>query len=124
MNDQTDKNDEREDTDSRERLNMIQKGYEHWSHRTLAILLVLFTVQLALGGLSVYLLDQNNKRQVASCERTNTRNINAIKALRTGAGEDIKNAPNEDAKTEIRRRRDVTISLINALAPVRNCKEA
>lgn len=119
MSDQMDKkpNDQREDDVSRDRLNEIQKRYESWSRRTVLILLVLFTVQLALGGLSVYLLNENNQRVERDCLNSNKRHDDSIRALRAGSDIDQKNAPTEAAKAEIRRRRDVTISLIDALSP-------
>lgn len=57
-----------------------------------------------------------------SCREQNRRNRNTKRTLRLGANIDQRNAPLE-ARAEIRRRRNVTLGLIDALAPVQNCKE-
>lgn len=55
------------------------------------------------------------------CRQQNERHDGSIDALRKGSNEDIRNAPNAAAKKEVRRRRDVTISLLDALAPHQDC---
>lgn len=57
-----------------------------------------------------------------SCREQNRRNRNTKRTLRLGADIDQRNAPLE-ARAEIRRRRNVTLGLIDALAPAENCKE-
>jgi hypothetical protein len=49
-------------------------------------------------------------------------NSNAKKALRLQAAIDEQNAPPE-AKAEVRRRRNVTLQLIDSLAPIQNCQQ-
>jgi len=57
-----------------------------------------------------------------SCQDQNRRNREAKKALRLQAAIDEQNAPPE-AKAEVRRRRDVTLELIDSLAPINNCRQ-
>lgn len=59
---------------------------------------------------------------IETCTAQNARHDGAVKALREGSDIDQENAKTEAAKAEIRRRRDVTIALLDALAPVENCK--
>lgn len=60
---------------------------------------------------------------IESCEAQNARHDGSVKALKAGSDIDIENAKTEAAKNEIARRRDVTIALLDALAPVENCEE-
>lgn len=59
-----------------------------------------------------------------ACEESNKRNEDTSTALTVAAGEDIQNAPNMAAQEEIRRRRDVTLALIDLIAPKRDCDKA
>ena len=58
-----------------------------------------------------------------ACVAQNKRHDGSVAALVKGSDEDQANAPNEDARKEIRRRRDVTIALLDALAPVQDCEK-
>lgn len=60
---------------------------------------------------------------IDTCQAQNKRHDGSINALIKGSDEDQANAPNEAARKEIRRRRDVTIALLDALAPVEPCEE-
>lgn len=60
---------------------------------------------------------------IESCTAQNARHDGAVKALTEGSDIDQENAKTEEAKAEIRRRRDVTIALLDALAPVENCQQ-
>ena len=59
---------------------------------------------------------------IESCTTQNARHDGSVKALVKGSDIDQENAANEAARVEIRRRRDVTIALLDALAPVEDCK--
>lgn len=59
----------------------------------------------------------------SSCEETNARYIGSRDALIKGSDEDQANAPDAAARKEIRRRRDVTLALLKALQPFKNCDE-
>lgn len=59
---------------------------------------------------------------IEGCTAQNARHNASLKALMEGSGIDLENAPDEKARAEIRRRRDVTIALLDALAPVEDCK--
>lgn len=58
-----------------------------------------------------------------ACEDQNKKNKDTSDRLTALAQADINNAKTRAAKTEIRRRRDVTLALIDALAPSENCDE-
>jgi uncharacterized protein HemX len=111
----------REHLDDRTRLDEIAHAYEVWSRRTLVILAVIAVIALAGGITSAYLFFRVQNARENACLRTNARHDNAIHALKEGSDQDIANAPTEAAKKEIARRRDVTISLINAIAPHLDC---
>lgn len=57
------------------------------------------------------------------CVKTNNRHDGAVNALIKGSDIDQKNASSEEARAEIRRRRDVTIDLLDAMAPRQNCDQ-
>lgn len=59
---------------------------------------------------------------IEGCKAQNARHDGSVKALMEGSDIDQENAPDEKARVEIRRRRDVTIALLDALAPVEDCK--
>lgn len=65
--------------------------------------------------------EQRKNAIIETCTEQNARHDGSVDALRQGSDIDQKNAPNEKARKEIRRRRDVTIALLDALAPVQNC---
>lgn len=57
-----------------------------------------------------------------TCKATNKRHKEAVSALITGSTSDIKAATTEAQRNDIRRRRDVTLALLDAIAPLQNCK--
>lgn len=69
---------------------------------------------------------QNSREEVllADCRDQNKRHDDTTKSLVDAAQIDQNNAPTEAAKLEIRRRRDVTLALIDALAPHADCEAA
>lgn len=91
-----------------------------------------FGVTVALVGFNILLGNQRDfadeiqeQRQteiLTECESQNQRNESTQNALRVGSNEDIRNADTEEEREEIRRRRDVTISLIDAVMPVQDCE--
>lgn len=58
-----------------------------------------------------------------ACREQTRKHDKTVNALMKGSNLDQKNAPNAAARKEIRRRRDVTIGLIDALAPAENCEQ-
>lgn len=65
---------------------------------------------------------QRRSSIIEGCSTQNARHDGALKALTEGSDLDQKNAPDEATRAEIRRRRDVTIALLDALAPVEDCQ--
>lgn len=57
------------------------------------------------------------------CLEQNARNAETKAALIVGSDADIRDAPSKAAADEVRRRRDVALGLIDALAPRRNCDQ-
>lgn len=68
--------------------------------------------------------DQRRESILSSCRAQNARNSATKNALTAGSDEDIRNAPTVAAREEVERRRDVTLALIDALAPPEDCDEA
>lgn len=130
------------DKDTRDRLEKIQRGYEKWTRRTIRILTVLSVATLVLGALSINLLDSNGDRvdDIAAaqkniqqsrvdnthtaCEEQNDRHdrtIAELDALIAAAEKD----PSVSARriARIKRSRESTARLIQALAPHQDCLE-
>lgn len=66
--------------------------------------------------------DQRRAATLDECRTTNRRHDGAVSALVAGSDKDQLDAPNEAVRKEIRRRRDVTIGLLDALAPHQDCE--
>lgn len=100
----------------------VLKGELHHFFRQIWSVTILIGVvcTVALGGFG-YLLRDQQQDDKARCENQNTRHDNAISALIAGSNQDQLNAKTEAARVEIRRRRDVTIGLIDYLAPKTDC---
>jgi hypothetical protein len=96
----------------RSRLLSLWK-HSYRSRRDLWLILITALVLVSLVQIQAGITD--------ACEKTNQRHDGAILALREGSNVDIANAPTEAAKSEVRRRRDVTIALIDAIAPKQPC---
>jgi len=95
----------------------MEARFRRWLIRgLLAFAIIGLASAVGLVGFGLVLSAQN-QRTLELCESTNARHDNAINALTIGSNLDQKNAPTEAAKAEIRRRRDVTISLIDAVSP-------
>lgn len=77
---------------------------------------------LAITGLVLAGLVQIQAGINDTCKQTNVRHDATLNALKVGSDKDIHDAPTEVAKDEVRRRRDVTIALINAVAPKQKCE--
>lgn len=106
-------------------LIFIENRFRRWLIGGLtAFSIIGITSAIALVGFGIILSELRETRELfvqSACETTNTNHEGAVTALRQGSDIDIANAPTEAAKNEIRRRRDVTIALIDAIAPVEDC---
>jgi hypothetical protein len=108
-------------TGRRQGYNQLKKELHHFFSRILVVVAIIgITSTAGLFGFGFVLREIQLQREEA-CLDQNLRHDNALTALRMGSDEDIANAPNEAAKDEIRRRRDVTITLIEAVAPELDC---
>ena len=107
-------------------IQAIEDRFQRWFIRGLvafAIIALCSTAALVGFGLNLNQIKDNRRLFVRSyCETTNARHESATTALTVGSNEDIAKAPNEAAANEIRRRRDVTLALIDAIAPVEDCE--
>lgn len=100
----------------------VLKGEIHHFFFRIWIVLILIGLvcTVALAGFG-YLLREQQQDFQSRCENQNVRHDNATNALIAGSNEDQLNAKTEEAREEIRRRRDVTIALIDALSPKTDC---
>lgn len=80
------------------------------------------TSSVALAGFG-FILHQQAQERTDACQERNERHDAALKALVEGSDQDQKNAPTEAARAEIRRRRDVTIGIIDGIAPKVRCSD-
>lgn len=127
----------RKDGLSRERINEIGRNY----YRFTRLVLILFYIQVAslfaFGILSVYLTNENHKRAdenakliitiqeerknafISSCQDQNDRHDNTIQLLQKNGDDLIRKQPERTA--EIRNSIRLSILLIDAIIPKRNC---
>lgn len=100
---------------------VLKAEIHHFFLRIWIVLILIGTVcTVALGGFG-YLLYEQKQDAIERCESTNIRHDNAASALIAGSNEDQLKAKTEEAREEIRRRRDVTMFLINAISPKTDC---
>lgn len=98
------------------------KGELHHFFRKIWLVVILIGVT-SIAGLAGfgYLLNHEKDDRIQQCENQNTRHDNAVYALIAGSNQDQMNAKTDAGKIEIRRRRDVTLGLLDALAPKTDC---
>lgn len=126
--------------DLRELSNALQRDYHRFANRNyrlitenskvvMGVLLLLVAINLAVGGLSIYLLDQNGQRAgeiqaerrnayLVSCQDQNARHdatVNSLGVLISQIRDPVRRRRAEASKVG-------TILLINALAPHQDCK--
>ena len=99
----------------------LKKELRHFFRQIWVIVILIGMVcALALGGFGC-LISNQKEEALTRCQNQNIRHDNAITALIVGSNQDQLNAKTEEARVEIRRRRDVTIDLIDAIAPKTDC---
>lgn len=107
-------------------IEVIEKKFDRWFRRGLAIVaLIGLCCAGALVGVYIVLGELTNTREEftrSQCEAQNKHNTDTSGQLTVLAQIDEKKRKTEAGKTEVRRRRDVTLALIDALAPVRDCE--
>ena len=86
----------------------------------LVVIIIGATSTLALIGYG-FALAEIQQQRLEVCEDGNTRHDNTSNKLIALAAEDEAQRKTEAGKAEVRRRRDVTLGLIDALAPHRDC---
>lgn len=128
----------RRDLSARDRLGELQRAYEVFARRVLVALVVLFlavVVSFAVQGLLIAangeratearnLAVQIQAQRAEFCRDQNANHDATYNALVRAAKVDENNRKTAAGKAEVRRRRDVTLGLIDALAPHRDCKAA
>ena len=103
-------------------IGKIRDQFHHWFVRGLIAFAVIgVAVTVALAGFG-YLLKKESDTNRRLCENQNIRHDNGTTVLMVGSNQDQENAPNEAARAEIRRRRDVSLGIIDMVAPKVNCK--
>jgi hypothetical protein len=105
-----------------ERVSFVEQCVRRWIIRgIIGFAIIGITSTLAIAGYG-YILREQHEAALELCKNANIRHDNAITALKVGSDLDQKNAPNEAARAEIRRRRDVTIGIINGISPKIDCE--
>lgn len=110
----------------------IDRRLRYFYTRALVAFAVIgITSALAIFGFGYVLSQQTDKGKEIqkqrkafaqeACHETNDRHDRATAALVTGSTSDIQAAQTEAEKNDIRRRRDVTLALIDVIAPKQNC---
>lgn len=122
------------DPDTRQRLEAIQAGYERWTRRTIWILRALVVATLALGVVSILLIDSNANRvddiqqsrvdiTRQSCEAQNDRHDKTIAEYDDRIAAAKKSGLLTDEQlSRLQESRAFTVALIDALAPVQDCE--
>ena len=111
----------------------LEKRFTRFYTRALGAFAILgFCCAISLGGFSFILKErdqtsraiQNQRAEFIGneCRTTNRRHEVAVATLITGAEEDLAKAETSAIRRDIRRRRDVTLALLDAVLPVQNCK--
>jgi hypothetical protein len=122
----------RTDVRTRQRIVDLEERYRKVARGvTCAVAIIgvtLFVVAVVLAALihanKQRALDIQNDRARSireNCEATNDRHDKSSESLIASAKVDEDNAATEIDKAEIRRRRDVTLALLDALTPENNC---
>lgn len=100
------------------------KGELHHFFRRIWWIVILIGVTSTLGLVGYgFALAEIQSQRLEVCVDGNTRHDNTSAQLVKLAAEDEAQRKTEAAKAEVRRRRDVTLGLIDALAPHRDCDE-
>jgi hypothetical protein len=101
----------------------LEARFERWLKLGLiAFTIMAMTSVVSLVGFGIILKQQHNEI-IERCVNQNHRHDNAISALIQGSNEDQLNNKDTVAREEIQRRRDVTIALLDNLAPKTNCED-
>lgn len=106
-------------------IDHIETQFQKWFVRGLvAFSIIALTSAVALAGFGINLRSIQNTRKEfvrTTCQNTNDRHDDTYRRLIALSQVDQNNAKTEAAKKEIRRRRDVTLGLIDALSPKQDC---
>jgi len=108
-----------------EHISAIETKFDSWFRRGLVIVAFIgLCCAAALGGVYIVLGEVQNTRTEfirTQCESQNKHNRDTSAQLTALALQDEQHRKTQAGKDEVRRRRDVTLSLIDALAPEQNC---
>lgn len=106
-------------------IHKIEARFQRWFLLGLiAFALIGLTSTAALIGFGINLHNIKENRELFvrnECETTNKRNKDTSQGLILAAQEDIEHRDTAAGKLEVQRRRDVTLALIDLLAPLQNC---
>lgn len=104
-------------TGRRNGFKVLKDEIHHFFRKVWVVVLLIGMTCVVTLFVFGHLLRQPDQAALERCQNQNTRHDNAISALISGSNQDQLNAKTEEARAEIRRRRDVTITLIDAIAP-------
>lgn len=101
------------------------KGELHHFFRRIWYIIILIGVTSTLGLVGYgFALREIQQQRLEVCMANNKRHDDTYKALTAAAADDEAKRKTEAGKTEVRRRRDVTLGLIDLLAPKIDCSKA
>lgn len=131
-NDQAEKLEDWLDEHVDQYVHVIEDQFRKWFIRGLvAFAIIALSSTVALVGFGYVLKEQQEfsdeiqqQREDATranCEEQNARNRGTQAALKQGSDRDIALATTPQRKAEIRRSRDVTVTLIDAVMPIQDC---
>lgn len=102
-------------------INKIETRLSRWLRRGLiAFAIIGVACVVALAGFGI-VLRQIQQQRYDFCVSQNERRTNTTATLVAAAKEDEDDRKTEAGKAEVRRRRDVTLGLIQAIAPNQDC---
>jgi hypothetical protein len=102
----------------------LKKDLQHFFKEVWVVVVLIGVVcTVALAGFGIFLRHQDQTAK-EFCQNQNIRHDNAIYSLIAGSNQDQLDAPTDAARTDIRRRRDVTIGIIEAIAPKTDCSDS
>lgn len=94
----------------------------HYFFRRIWVVVIVIGLTSTAGLVGFgFLIKHVHDEAIQRCENQNTRHDNAVYMLIAGSNVDQQNQKDSVADEEIRRRRDVTLGLIDALAPKTDC---
>lgn len=115
-----------------EHTDRVERRFRRWFRNGLiAFAIIGLTSAIAIIGYGFVLRNESNQNDQIQAQRKayvrdecndiNERHRRTDKAFNAEVAKDLKNAPNEAVRVDIRRRAAVTLRIVDAVLPIRNC---